>query len=73
MKKLLIDMRTLKVFLVRAQKEKRQTGDKTCMLQKYMNSHGMLVEIRMIKAIPVTSQVEMRERLLEIRAKRSFL
>lgn len=45
MKKLLIDMRTLKVFLVRAQKEKRQTGDKTCMLQKYMNSHGMLVEI----------------------------
>lgn len=29
MKKLLIDMRTLKVFLVRAQKEKRQTGDKT--------------------------------------------
>ena len=29
MKKLLIDMRTLKVFLVRAQKEKSQIGDKT--------------------------------------------
>ena len=45
MKELLIDMRTLMVFLVRAQKEKRQTGDKTSILQKYMNSLGMLVEI----------------------------
>lgn len=39
----------------------------------HMNSHGMLVEMWMIKAIPVRSQVEMRERLLEIGAKRSFL
>ena len=38
-KKLLIGIRTLKMILVRAQKEKRQAGDKASILQKYMNSH----------------------------------
>lgn len=55
------------MILVRVQKEKRRAREKNpYLLRKYINNHKkMLVELGILKAILVRSQVEMRNRLFK--------
>lgn len=57
MKELLVDIRTLKAIVLRAQKEKMSDGDKAFIfLHKYIIMNRMLVKIWILKAISVKSQ-----------------
>lgn len=70
MKGLLVDIRMLKVILVRVHKEKRRAREKVSILGECVNNHQQNVGGNVvIKCYSVRSQMEVRNRLLETGSK----